>query len=74
MKFVFLTILFYERNSFFVFQACKEADVDYLIAPFEADAQLTYLINRGIVHFIVTEDSDLIAFGCKRVREFLSCI
>ena len=37
------------------------------MAPYEADAQLAYLERIGLVHGIVTEDSDLLVFGCKSV-------
>ncbi len=37
------------------------------MAPYEADSQLTYLQNEGIVDFVITEDSDLLVFGCERV-------
>ncbi|OWA53583.1 Exonuclease 1 [Hypsibius exemplaris] len=50
-----------------VIAALKEAQVDYIVAPFEADAQLAYLVNQGIAHIVVTEDSDLIPFGCNRI-------
>ena len=35
------------------------------MSPFEADAQLTYLVNEGIADLAITEDSDLIPFGCQ---------
>lgn len=38
-----------------------------MVAPYEADAQMAYLERVGIVQGIVTEDSDLLVFGCKRV-------
>ena len=38
-----------------------------LVAPFEADAQLAYLNRAGIADFVITEDSDLILFGCDKV-------
>ncbi len=41
--------------------------VDVIIAPYEADAQLTYLSKANIAQVIITEDSDLILFGCKKV-------
>jgi exonuclease-1 len=41
--------------------------VDVIVAPYEADAQLSYLSKANIAHIIITEDSDLILFGCKRV-------
>ncbi len=37
------------------------------MAPYEADSQLTYLQNKGIVDLVITEDSDLLVFGCERV-------
>ena len=39
----------------------------YVVAPYEADAQLAYLERIGLVHGIITEDSDLLVFGCKNV-------
>lgn len=44
-----------------------ERKVDFIVAPYEADAQLAYLANNGIVDAVVTEDSDLVAFGCPNV-------
>ena len=38
-----------------------------MVAPYEADAELAYLVKEGIAHFVITEDSDLLAFGCPRV-------
>ncbi|KAF9570208.1 Rad2 nuclease [Mortierella alpina] len=53
--------------AYVVIQALEAAQVDYVVAPYEADAQLAYLEKKGIVDGIVTEDSDLLVFGCKRV-------
>lgn len=36
----------------------------------QADAQLAYLANTGKVSAIITEDSDLLAYGCPRVSVF----
>lgn len=44
--------------------ALKELKVEYYVAPYEADAQLAYLFHTNHVEFVVTEDSDLLAFGC----------
>ena len=38
------------------------------MAPYEADAQLAYLSKEGVVDLIITEDSDLVVFGCRKVR------
>ncbi|XP_072503689.1 exonuclease 1 [Notamacropus eugenii] len=50
-----------------VIKAARSQGVDCIVAPYEADAQLAYLNKTGIVHAIITEDSDLLAFGCKKV-------
>ena len=38
-----------------------------IIAPHEADAQLAQLCRAGLVDGVISEDSDLLAFGCPRV-------
>ena len=48
-------------------QALKKADVEFIVAPFEADAQMAYLAINGLVHAVITEDSDLLPYGCPRV-------
>lgn len=45
----------------------KKAQVPYVVAPYEADAQLVYLERRGLISGIVSEDSDLLVFGAKRL-------
>jgi len=41
--------------------------VDYIVSPYEADAQLAYLYHQKIVDVVITEDSDLLAFGVDKV-------
>jgi len=48
-------------------KVCKEKKIEFFVAPYEADAQMTYLYKEGYVAAIITEDSDLLAFGCDRV-------
>lgn len=45
----------------------KKMDVQYVVAPYEADPQMVYLEQHGIVHGIISEDSDLLVFGAKRL-------
>ena len=45
----------------------KKAGVKYVVAPYEADAQLVYLEKNGILDGILSEDSDLLVFGAKRL-------
>ncbi|BFZ56805.1 Rad2 nuclease [Savitreella phatthalungensis] len=48
-------------------RALQKAGVQYVVAPYEADAQLAYLEREGIVDGVITEDSDLLVYGCRRV-------
>ncbi|KAI1756259.1 hypothetical protein F4782DRAFT_485470 [Xylaria castorea] len=48
-------------------EALKKANVPYVVAPYEADAQLVYLERQGITSGIISEDSDLLVFGAKRL-------
>jgi exonuclease-1 len=45
----------------------KKFDIEFIVAPYEADAQLAYLESIQMVDGVVTEDSDLLVFGCKYV-------
>lgn len=49
-------------------KACRARGVDCIVAPYEADAQLAYLNKCGIAQLIITEDSDLLLFGCDKVH------
>ena len=48
-------------------QALRKSDVPYVVAPYEADAQLAFLERQGIVDGVISDDSDLIVFGCQTV-------
>ena len=45
----------------------KQKGIEYYVAPYEADIQLAYLDKINYVDCIITEDSDLLALGCKKV-------
>lgn len=42
-------------------------NIKYIVSPYESDAQMCYLQRVGYVDYIITEDSDLIAFGCDKI-------
>jgi len=42
-------------------------NVRYVVSPYEADAQLRYLCDKGHIDAVITEDSDLLVYGCRRV-------
>jgi exonuclease-1 len=48
-------------------QRLRELNVRFVVAPFEADAQLAYMIHEKLVDAIFTEDSDLLAYNSARV-------
>ncbi|KAI3325410.1 hypothetical protein HD806DRAFT_490253 [Xylariaceae sp. AK1471] len=48
-------------------EALKQAGIPYVVAPYEADAQLVYLERQGVISGIISEDSDLLVFGAKRL-------
>ncbi|PFH38522.1 XPG N-terminal domain-containing protein [Besnoitia besnoiti] len=50
-----------------VISACRSLNVAFLVAPYEADAQLAYLARTGKIAAAVSEDSDLLAHGCAQV-------
>ena len=45
----------------------KKIGVQYIVAPYEADAQMVYLEKKGIIQGMLSEDSDLLVFGAKRL-------
>jgi 5'-3' exonuclease len=50
-----------------VINALKELNVQYVVAPYEADAQMAFLSKQGLVDVVLSEDSDMIPYECKTV-------
>ena len=44
-----------------------ELGIEWYTAPYEADAQMAYMVREGIADFAISEDADLIAFGCPKL-------
>lgn len=55
-----------------VIERCRQEKIDYLVSPYEADAQICYLVNNKFADYAISEDSDLLVFGCKKVLYKLS--
>lgn len=53
-------------------QELRRENIEYIVAPYEADAQMAFLAKNGFVHAVITEDSDMIPFFCPRVMR--SCL
>ena len=47
--------------------ARRSPPVEFIVAPYEADAQLAYMAMHGLVDVVVSEDSDMLVFGCPIV-------
>ncbi|XP_066144349.1 exonuclease 1 [Euwallacea fornicatus] len=48
-------------------RACQKLKVDCIVAPYESDAQMAFFNMKGVAECVITEDSDLVLFGCKKV-------
>ncbi|XAR63945.1 Exodeoxyribonuclease I [Bertholletia excelsa] len=52
-------------------QVLRSENVDFVVAPYEADAQLAYLSSleseKDGITAVISEDSDLLAYGCPAV-------
>ena len=47
--------------------AVAHLGVEIIVAPYEADAQLAFLSRNGHVDAVISEDSDLLVYGCPEV-------
>jgi exonuclease-1 len=45
----------------------RENNIEFIVAPYEADAQLAFLSKQGLVDRVISEDSDCIPYGCKKI-------
>ena len=45
----------------------KELEIEFIVAPYEADAQMAYMVKENIADFAISEDSDLVAYGCPKI-------
>jgi len=45
----------------------KDQKVEFIVAPHESDAQCAYMSRTGQVSCILSEDSDMLPYGCSRV-------
>ncbi|XP_073386862.1 exonuclease 1 isoform X3 [Physcomitrium patens] len=53
--------------AFRLIKVLRQENVEYVVAPYEADAQMAFLARNGHVDLVITEDSDLIAYGCPQI-------
>ena len=48
-------------------EALRHDKIPFMVAPYEADGQLATWANLGLLDLVVTEDSDLIAYGTPSI-------
>nr|GLL35338.1 exonuclease 1 [Ipomoea trifida] len=52
-------------------QILRSDNIEFVVAPYEADAQLAYMSSleaeKGGIAAVISEDSDLLAYGCPAV-------
>ena len=53
--------------AFEVIVLLRKHDIEYYVAPYEADAQLAYLYQQRLISAVISIDSDLLTFGCERL-------
>ena len=44
--------------------------MSYIVSPYESDTQIAFLLSKGYEDFVLTEDSDLLAYGYKKVTYY----
>ena len=50
-------VMITHEMAYELIKALRAAGVRYVVAPYEADAQLAYLSRKGVVDIVITEDS-----------------
>lgn len=51
-----------------------EIPVQYIVAPYEADSQLAWMVRTGHLDCVLSQDTDLIPLGCPLVSETVRCL
>lgn len=46
-----------------VMSLLESRNIQFVVAPYEADSQICKLFKLGIIEAVVTEDSDLVVYG-----------
>lgn len=50
-----------------ILRVLRANNIEFIVSPYEADAQLCFLQRTNYIDYILTEDSDLVAYGATRV-------
>jgi len=55
------------QMAFSVIQLCDQMNIEFIVAPYEADAQLAYMSLQGDIDAVISEDSDLFVYGVSKL-------
>lgn len=66
-KYFSRSLVLKEKMVHLFMDVLHELSIEFLVAPYEADAQMTYMVKSGVADFAISEDSDLVAYGCPRI-------
>lgn len=61
------------QTAYLLVRELKKQNFPFIVAPYEADAQLAYLSRNGLVDVVLTGDSDLLVFGARVVMFKFDC-
>ncbi|ELA42914.1 uncharacterized protein VICG_00229 [Vittaforma corneae ATCC 50505] len=50
-----------------ILRVLKANNIEFIVSPYEADAQLYFLQRIKYIDYILTEDSDLVVYGATRI-------
>lgn len=56
-----------EEHIYLLMKYLKSKNIEFIVAPYEADAQLAYMQKLGQIDYVITEDSDLILYNCSDI-------
>lgn len=62
-KYLSRCIMIDERIIAMTMSALKTKNIEFMVAPYEADCQIAKLKRLGIIDGAISEDSDLVAYG-----------
>ena len=48
-------------------EVLRGLNIKVIVAPYEADSQIAYLCKSKLCDFAISEDSDLVPYGCERI-------
>jgi 5'-3' exonuclease len=66
-KYLSRCIIIDDRIITVVMNTLHTKNIEFMVAPYESDSQISKLVHLGIADFAITEDSDLIVYNVKVV-------